>query len=202
MSKKKVAGIVICAFIALGVIGNLMNPNDSSKPSGTTKQEQKQDAKQAPKQDSQEMQAYQKFVSIPMESDYDTVKNTFGVDGKMQHENDIGGFKTQAYEFKVGKTTAIMTFQNGALTSKAMDSLSFYKQNGEKITLDEFNKIQTGMTYDQVKDLFKRDGLLKSETAIAGSGTKLYSWMNSDGSNAVITFGDGAVNSKTQTGLK
>lgn len=198
MSKKKVVGIIICAFIALGVVGNLMNPNDSGKPSETTKQEQKQ----TQKQDNPEMQAYKKFVSIPMESDYSTVKNTLGVDGKMQHENDIGGIKTQAYEFKVGNATAIMTFQNGALTSKAMDSLSFYKQDGEKITLDEFNKIQTGMTYDQVKDLFKRDGLLKSETAIVGAGTKLYSWMNSDGSNAIITFGDGTVNSKTQTNLK
>lgn len=194
MKKKKVLGIVVCAFIALGIIGNMTGNNDSSKPGNNTKQEQKQK--------SPEMETYQKFVSIPMGSDYETVKSAFGTDGKMQHENDVAGIKTQSYQFKVGNTTAIMMFQNGALVNKAMDSLAFYKQNGEKITMDEFNQIQTGMNYEQVKEIFKRDGLLKSETNIAGSGSQLFQWINSDGSNAIITFNAGAVDSKTQTNLK
>lgn len=96
----------------------------------------------------------------------------------------------------------MMTFQRGQLTNKAMDSLSFYRQNGEAITMDQFNRIQTGMSYDQVKDIFGRDGLLKSETNIGGHDSRLMSWINSDGSNVIITFGLGAVSSKTQTRLK
>ena len=194
MKKKKVLGIAICVIIALGVIGNMNNSGDTSKKGNTTKQEQKQE--------SPEMQAYKTFLSIQMGSDYDTVKNALGVDGKLQHENEVAGIKTQSYEFKVGKVHATMMFQNGGLTSKAMDSLSFYKQSGEKITMDEFNQVQTGMSYDQVKEIFKRDGMLKSETSIAGGDSKLFSWINSDGSNAIITFNGGGVDSKTQTNLK
>lgn len=194
MKKKKVLGIAICVIIALGVIGNMNNSGDTSKKGNTTKQEQKQE--------SPEMQAYKTFMSIQMGSDYDTVKNALGVDGKLQHENEVAGIKTQSYEFKVGKVHATMMFQNGGLTSKAMDSLSFYKQSGEKITMDEFNQVQTGMSYDQVKEIFKRDGMLKSETSIAGGDSKLFSWINSDGSNAIITFNGNGVDSKTQTNLK
>lgn len=194
MKKKKVLGIAICVIIALGVIGNMNNSGDTSKKGNTTKQEQKQE--------SPEMQAYKTFLSIQMGSDYDTVKNALGVDGKLQHENEVAGIKTQSYEFKIGKVHATMMFQNGGLTSKAMDSLSFYKQSGEKITMDEFNQVQVGMSYDQVKGIFKRDGMLKSETSIAGGDSKLFSWINSDGSNAIITFNGNGVDSKTQTNLK
>ncbi|EPP14799.1 beta-lactamase-inhibitor protein BLIP, partial [Megasphaera sp. BL7] len=76
------------------------------------------------------------------------------------------------------------------------------KQKGEKITMPEFNQIQIGMSYEQVKEIFKRDGLLKSETNIMGTGSRLISWINSDGSNAIITFGPNGVDSKTQTNLK
>lgn len=193
MKKKKVFGVAVCVLIALGVIGNLTDNSNSGNPSSTTKQEQKE---------SKEMQMYQKFVSIPMGSDYETVKSLLGDAGKLQHENEIGGVKTQSYQFNIGNTHAIMMFQNGALTSKAMDSLAFYKQNGDKITLNQFNQIQTGMTYDQVKQIFNHDGLLKSETDIMGSVSKLYAWMNSDGSNVIVTFTGDTVDSKTQTNLK
>ena len=148
------------------------------------------------------MKAYKKFIDLKMGSDYNAVKDAFGVEGKLQHENDVAGTKTQVYEFKTGSTYASMTFQNGSLVGKAMDSLKFYKQNGEKITMEEFSKVKTGMNYDQVKEIFKRDGILKSESSIGGMSSRLFSWMNSDGSNAIITFGNDGVSSKTQMNLK
>ncbi len=199
MKKKKILGIVVGVVIVLGAIGSCMGPDKTADKSGTTAKDTKQVEQQKA---SPEMEMYKKFVTLKMGSDYNTVKTTLGVEGTLQHENDVAGIKTQSYEFKAGGTYATMMFQNGALVSKAMDSLSFYQQSGEKITQAEFNKIQTGMNYKQVKDIFKRDGVLKSETSIAGMGSQLFSWMNSDGSNAIITFGANGVDSKSQMGLK
>ena len=202
---KKRGLIFLVAFIICGFIGMAINPQPASPASQQTQQtQQSTEMASKPKEQtsSKEFDAYKKFVSIPMGSDYDTVKNTLGVNGQLKHENEIAGIKSQAYEFKIGSAIAMMTFQTGRLTSKAMDSLSFYKQKGEKITMAEFNQIQIGMSYEQVKEIFKRDGLLKSETNIMGTGSRLISWINSDGSNAIITFGPNGVDSKTQTNLK
>ncbi len=203
--KKKRGLICLCALFLCGFINIIVNPVPPTTPA-SQKQETQQSSHKSDSKSQQssnkEMDAYKKFVSLPMGSDYDTVKNTFGVNGELKHENEVAGIKTQAYEFKIGSAVAMMTFQKGMLTSKAMDSLSFYKQRGDKITLAEFNQIQTGMSYEQVKEILKRDGLLKSETNIAGTTSRLISWINSDGSNVIITFGNGKVNSKTQTNLK
>lgn len=193
--KKKTIGIAVCVLIALGIIGNMNKSDDPGKASAGTQQQEQQ-------KESPEMQTYQKYVALPMGSSYDAVKSALGADGKLQHENDVAGIKTQSYEFKVGGAIINAMFQNGELTSKAMGSLAFFRQNGDKITLEQFNQVQTGMSYDQVKEIFKRDGALQSETSISGAENKLYSWINNDGSNAIITFGNGSVDSKTQANLK
>ena len=96
-----------------------------------------------------------------------------------------------------------LMFQNGSLNSKSIASLAFLKPSGNKITLDQFNQIQAGMTYDQVKQILGSEGRLSTQTEIMGVQSSLYTWMNSGGSNIVITFGgDGTVDSKTQMGLK
>lgn len=194
----------MASIFILGTLGNVVSPHPANTPSRQQEvsQPQKQEAaKEAPK-DSVEMAAYKKFVALPMGSDYNTVRNTFGVDGELKHENQVGDTKTQAYQFRIGDAIALMTFQRGQLTSKGMDSLSFYKQTGDAITMDQFTRVQTGMSYEQVKSIFGRDGLLKSETTIGNHDSRLISWLNSDGSNVIITFSQGAVSSKTQTRLK
>ena len=202
---KKRGLICLGVLFICGLIGMAAAP---PAPSSAPAQQQeasppeKQDAAPETPKDSVEMDAYKKFVALPMGSDYNTVRNALGVDGELKHENQVGDTKTQAYQFRVGSAVAMMTFQRGQLTNKAMDSLTFYRQNGESITMDQFNRVQTGMTYDQVKDIFGRHGLLKSETNIGGHDSRLMSWINSDGSNVIITFSQGTVSSKTQTRLK
>lgn len=111
--------------------------------------------------------------------------------------------KTQSYDFVVDNAHMALMFQNGALNSKSIASLSFLKPNGSKITLDQFNQIQAGMTYDQVKQILGSEGRLSTQTEIMGMRSSLYTWMNSGGSNIVITFGsEGTVDSETQFGLK
>ena len=74
------------------------------------------------------------------------------------------------------------------------------------ISLEEFNKIETGMTYKQVCDIVGGEGSLGSSVDIGGADfkTELYQWTGSGslGANANVTFQGGKVISKAQIGLK
>lgn len=196
MTKKK--GLILAAVIIMGLsyaCSHDSNQGTNSKPNTTQSQEAK-----AP---SKAQIAYDKFVNIPMGASYDQVKEALGADGKLTHESSIGDIKTQSYDFKIDNAHMTFMFQNSGLTSKAISALSFLAPNGPKITLDQFNKIQTGMTYDQVKEILGSDGRLSSQTSIMGSTSSLYTWINAGGANLVVTFGtEGTVDSKTQFGLK
>lgn len=186
-------------LIALAIIStfSIMGCGNSNSSSSTTTQTSSQ------KTPSKAEIAYKAFLDLPMGATYDQAKQALGVDGKLSHENEIAGHKTQSYNFQIDNSTINLMFQEGQLTSKAMASLSFLKTNNDSVTLDKFNKVQTGMSYDQVKQIFGSDGYLASETSIMGSTSKLYHWINKNGSNAVITFNNnGVVDSKSPFGLK
>lgn len=77
-----------------------------------------------------------------------------------------------------------------------------------KVTLEKFNKIETGMTYNEVVEIIGEEGTLSSESSF-GEGTefetntKIYYWYAENRmSNVLITFSNDKVSSKTQTGLK
>ena len=76
-----------------------------------------------------------------------------------------------------------------------------------KISLSEFNRIQNGMTYDQVVAIVGEPGVVQSENVI-GQGTTfethtiMYAWQNSDFSGANAMFQNGALMQKSQFALK
>jgi len=75
------------------------------------------------------------------------------------------------------------------------------------ISLEEFNKIETGMTYEEVCQIIGGEGTLSSSVD-AGIGpeyvTEIYQWTGegSVGANANVTFQGGKVVSKAQVGLR
>lgn len=75
------------------------------------------------------------------------------------------------------------------------------------VSLEEFNKIETGMTYAEVCEIIGGEGTLSSSVDI-GMGneykTELYQWTGdgSIGANANVSFQGGKVVSKAQIGLK
>lgn len=79
-------------------------------------------------------------------------------------------------------------------------------QKSELITLEEFNKIESGMTYEQVKEIIGSDGTLTSDVSIGDEKyhTQIYSWYGNTitGANANVTFQNGKVVGKAQVGLK
>lgn len=77
----------------------------------------------------------------------------------------------------------------------------------ETITLEEFNKIEHGMTYSQVCEIIGGKGTLSSSVDL-GMGaeyvTEMYDWEGKGkfGGNASITFQGGVVTAKAQFGLE
>ena len=76
------------------------------------------------------------------------------------------------------------------------------------VTLDEYNRISTGMPYTEVVQSVGNNGV-ESGSASAGAGTanqpgytsKIYRWHNHDGSYMTCIFGNDKVLGKAQEGL-
>lgn len=71
------------------------------------------------------------------------------------------------------------------------------------ITLDDFNSIETGMSYEEVVAIIGYEGTVLSEVEVMDSKSTMYCWYGKDGiSNANVTVSNGKVMSKAQLGLK
>jgi hypothetical protein len=68
------------------------------------------------------------------------------------------------------------------------------------LSAEHFRWIEPGMTYDRVVAILGR-GELGSQTSIGNIDTRAYTWKKWTGANAIITFQNGRVVSKTQYGL-
>lgn len=76
--------------------------------------------------------------------------------------------------------------------------------NDEYITMEEFNRIEMGMTYEQVKEIVGSAGELSGETEMPGNKVVIVTWYGNrlTGSNANVTFLNNAVTGKAQVGLR
>jgi hypothetical protein len=69
------------------------------------------------------------------------------------------------------------------------------------VTLEKFNRIQKGMTIEQVEKILGTSGKIIAENNSVDNVGKVYSWKNPQGSNAIVEFKDGQVVAKAQAGL-
>lgn len=94
--------------------------------------------------------------------------------------------------------------ENGNQSNNTVSTGTTTVQKQEKLNLEKFNKIETGMTYNQVVEIIGEEGTVLSETEIANIKTIIYSWYGegSIGANANVTFQNGKVTAKAQFGLK
>ena len=83
-------------------------------------------------------------------------------------------------------------------------SVSGVKDKSEYITLEEYNKIESGMTHEQVVEIVGSDGTVSSQVESNGYKIVIISWYGNGvaGSNANVTFTNNAVSGKAQVGLK
>jgi uncharacterized membrane protein YeaQ/YmgE (transglycosylase-associated protein family) len=70
------------------------------------------------------------------------------------------------------------------------------------VTMAEFNRLQTGMTYSQAQQVIGSAGEEISRSELVGTVTVMYAWKNADGSNMNAMFQDGGLITKAQFGLR
>ena len=92
-------------------------------------------------------------------------------------------------------------------------SVSGVSDKSEYITMDEYNKIETGMSYDEVSKIIGSKGELSTQSEANGYTIEIYTWYGNGtaGSNANVTFengkatlyarGDAGLIAKTTSGL-
>lgn|SRR5665213_2309809 len=69
------------------------------------------------------------------------------------------------------------------------------------VTKAEYDRITTGMSYNEVLLIIGTAGDEISRTAVMGYTCVSYCWKNSDGSNMIAMFQDGILNTKAQSSL-
>jgi len=85
--------------------------------------------------------------------------------------------------------------------SNPTQSPSTSQEDDKPITLEKFNRVQKGMTVEQVDKIFGVSGKVIAENTTNNSVGRVYSWKNPQGSNAIVEFKDGQVVAKAQAGL-
>lgn len=112
--------------------------------------------------------------------------------------NSLGlATKSGSSIFGVGQSNYIFDKDDG-------DLIAVYDKDSEKITLDEYNRIKSGMGYDEVTEIVGSYGTEMARSEIAGYQSFIVSWdgIGSLGANANVTFSNGKVYAKAQLGLQ
>ncbi|MDR0326533.1 MAG: DUF3862 domain-containing protein [Oscillospiraceae bacterium] len=95
---------------------------------------------------------------------------------------------------------------NKKLSSKdepVPDETPAVEPTSDKITLEKFNALESGMSYNQVVEIIGETGTLLSETTLFGTTSKMYSWDGKGifGGTATVMFENDRLFSKSQIGL-
>lgn len=90
-------------------------------------------------------------------------------------------------------------------TSQNQQDNNELTQTKSGVTYENFEKIQTGMTYEQVVEIFGKEGKVMSEVDMGMEeyATKMYYWYDNTGiANCNVTIQGGKVIAKAQAGLR
>ena len=84
-----------------------------------------------------------------------------------------------------------------------VDAINEVAQGGGPATMDKYNQIENGMTYDEVKEIMGEDGIESVYAESDAASAKVYQWAGeTPGSNITVSFLNDGVSSATQVGLE
>lgn len=143
-----------------------------------------------------------KFNQIELDMDYDKVKEIMGSEGNETASSKSGSYESKSYEWKGDKYARVsVRFQNGKLASKSQSNLT--DRNGSAdLTQDKFNKVNTDMSYDEVKEVLGSEGEMTRISKIGNSTSTSYTWKGPKNQRVITSFRDDKLTNKTQLGLK
>ena len=191
--------IVVVIVIIVGAIGCSGSKKDNTNTeSKTDTNVEKQTTVEETKNKKEDTKiTYENFLNVKMGDSYENVVALLG-EGTESSSVDVNDIKTVMYEWKgSGISNMNVTVQNGEVTGKAQLGL---QTMDAKITMDLYNQVQNGMSYDEVKDILG-EGQIVSQNKIMDMESTMYSYMNKDGSNANFTFSNGKLDLKAQFNL-
>lgn len=98
----------------------------------------------------------------------------------------------------------VVIFNSIGIDSSIQKKISGVADNSEYISLEEYNQIETGMTYEEVVEIVGSKGTISSQTEANGISIIIITWYGNGvaGSNANVTFTNNSVSGKAQVGLK
>jgi len=143
-----------------------------------------------------------KFNDIDLGMSYDEVKGIMGSEGNQTSMTKSGSYESVSYEWKGDKFARIsVRFQNGELVYKFQSGITTGDGTAD-INQAKFNKMEIGMTYDEVKDVLGSDGEMTSLSRIVKSTSASYRWKGPKYASIIATFKDDKLQNKSQSGLK
>ena len=189
---KKILGIsMLAVMLVFSLVG--CGHHNSTTPTAETDNTQKSETNTV-----SDARLYDKFLSIKLGSSYEEINTILGQTGI---EDDSSSDHT-AYEWTFGNDSIYIEFDKKDQKAYSKSQLIFSKTAEVKdLTLEKYKKIETGMSYEDVKKLIGKDGMLTCENNIQNL-TKIYSWTNKNDAILTVTFEDDAVVSKEQSDLK
>lgn len=196
MKHKIITGVLILVIL-VGIGSALGNKSGDTSANNSKSTSKNNSNASAPKEEKTKV-TYDNFLKIKMGDKYENVVAILG-EGKEQTSSEVSGVKTAIYEWNgSGLSNMNVTIQNGVVTGKAQIGLT---ESDAKITLEKYNQVKDGMTYDQVKAILG-EGQITSQTKIMDIESIIYTWTNKDGSNMNCTFTSGKMALKAQFDLK
>jgi Beta-lactamase inhibitor (BLIP) len=194
---------IIIIFAATGGGEDDAKPTSSDKGNKTeAKETSGTPAKDEPKE-SKNTISKEEFEQVKDGMTYEEVVKIVGSEGEMLSETGEKGtqFHTVIYSWEGDSgwgANANMTFQDGKLMAKAQAGVG--GGSDIEVTLDQFNKLENGMTFEQVTEILGGEGELSSSAA----DTKMYSYTGKGdfGANVILSFQGNKLINKTQMGLK
>lgn len=94
-------------------------------------------------------------------------------------------------------------FTGKQINDTIQQEISGTSSDDEYISLNEYNQIETGMSYDEVKEIVGSAGTISSQVESGGYKIIIVTWYGNGvaGSNANVTFTNDEVTAKAQVGL-
>ena len=143
------------------------------------------------------------FNKIKLGMSYEDVKGVMGSDGNNTASSKVGSYESKSYQWKGERFASVRTrFRNGKLVYKSQSGLTKSKDGSADINQAKFNKINTDMSYAQVKEIVGSEGEMISVSQLSTTTLTSYKWNGAKYANIRVSFKNDKLTNKYQSGLK
>lgn len=137
---------------------------------------------------------------------YDEVSELLGSKGEETRSSTAGKSEYKSYKWEGDKYKRIyVNFRDDKVNSKSQSGLSgssTAKDGDADISMDKYNQIKNGMSYEEIVKIIGSEGEQSSNSKIGDIEISSYRWKGPNYSNIFGTFRDNKLTSKSQNGLK